>query len=159
MENSIQQGVTCKVSEKATKPTRGFRSAEAMEAYYLQLAEITGTKCHDEQTDDISIRRLYRKLKQFNNMLAEFNIHEWGKGIAEIQNACGYYMMQSDIDRKKLLQTNEEIGLHLQFLINLAGSTPLLRQIQGIIAYHLQNVEYLLKGICKKDNETLARSE
>ena len=147
MESIHQQSVTSEAPEEVTKPVHGFPSEEAMQTYYLQMAEIMGIRCRGERSEDNSIRNLYHRLKQFANTLQYINTHEWERGIAEIQNAAGAYMMQDNIDCKKLLQTNNEIGLHLQFIARLAGSAGFLRQLQGIIIYHLQNVEYLVKNI------------
>lgn len=145
MESIHQQSVAPETSEKVTKPIRGFLSQEAMKTYYLQMANIMGTRHQGEHSDENSIRNLYGRLKQFSNALQSINSHDWGQGVAEIQNAAGIYMMQGDINRSKLMQNNEEISLHLQFITQLASNTSIFKQLQGIISCHFQNVEYLLK--------------
>lgn len=152
MESIHQQSVasqelTEESFQKAAKPTRDFHSEEDMKMYYLQMAEIMGSKSRDKRKDINNLRNLQKRLKQFANALQHLNSHEWERGIVEIQNAAGVYMMQKEIDRNKLLQVNAEIGLHLQFVTQSACDTGVLKQMQGVMLYHLQNVEYLLKKI------------
>lgn len=63
----------------------------------------------------------------------------------EIQDICGNYLLQSKTDRKKLIQTNREIALHLQFIIQLAGNVGYIKQMLNNLQQHYQNVEYLIK--------------
>lgn len=90
------------------------------------------------------IKFLYQKPKQFVNVLQLYTNHEWGKGFAEIQDACSVYMLQKDIDRNLLLKNSREIEKHLLFITQLAGNGFLLKQMQGAMVCHYQNVEYLL---------------
>lgn len=77
------------------------------------------------RTDFTQLKGLHHKLKQFIVALQHLSTHKWGSSVAEIQNACGAYMMQSNIDKKTLMKTNNEIGQHLQFIMQLAGDmTP-----------------------------------
>ena len=116
-----------------------------MKAYYLQMANIMNVKYAEGHSETLSLLSLYRKIRQFINILQIIGMHEWGKGISEIQKACGVYMLQKEIPPKTLLQTNEAIGLHLQFLMQLAGNVGFLKQLEGILQYHYKNVEYLFK--------------
>lgn len=77
-----------------------------------------------------------------------------GNGIAEIQDASGFYMLQSTLPHKTLLQANREIGLHLQFITQLASNVGFLKQLEGILYYHSQNVENLLKRVKEESTDT-----
>ncbi|MCD8182201.1 MAG: hypothetical protein LUE99_02980 [Bacteroides sp.] len=108
--------------------------------------------CPEKGSEYARLQSLYRKLKQFINVLQLLSMHEWGKGILEIQNAEGIYMLQSNIDRKILLQTHQEIGLHLQFITQLAGNMSFVKQLLGILQCHYHNVEYLIKNMESSKN-------
>lgn len=144
MENNNQPVSTQEVSNVAMHPRRDFSSEEEMKTYYLQLANIMNVKFAGESSEAKSLNCLRRKLKQFTHLMQFLGTHEWSKGIAEIQNACGAYMLQNSVDRKRLLQTNQEIGSHLQFITHLASNTGLAKQMEGILYYHYQNVLTLL---------------
>lgn len=68
-------------------------------------------------------------------------------------------MLQNNIDRKILLQTHQEVGEHLQFITLLAGNMGYMKQLLGILHCHYQNVEYLIKRMNKKQEETTAQKE
>ena len=55
---------------------------------------------------------------------------------------------------KTLLQANREIGLHLQFITQLASNVGFLKQLEGILYYHSQNVENLLKRVKEESTDT-----
>lgn len=118
-----------------------------MKSYYLQLAEIMNIHYTGEHSELTSIKCLYRKLRQFGNTMRFIGAHEWGQGIAEIQNTCGTYMIQSNINQKELLKTNKEIGLHLQFIVQLASNVCFVKQLEGILFYHYENVSYLVNKL------------
>lgn len=123
-----------------------FQSEEDMKSYYLHMADTMNASLFFERRSDyISLAGLHRKLKQFNSALQLLSTHEWSRSIAEIQNACGVFMLQNDVEKKRLLRTNEEIGLHLQFITELAGNMSFLKQLLGILNCHHQNVGYLLR--------------
>lgn len=153
MENNQQPAVPQEVDNAAMHPRSVFASAEAMKAYYLQFANILNVRYVEEPSDFLSLDCLRRRLKQYIYSIQLVNTHEWGKGIAEIQSACGAYMLQNDLERRKLLQTNEEIGLHLQFISQLAGKVGFLKQLEGILHYHYQNVNLLLKQLKEKQRQ------
>ncbi|WP_233560460.1 MULTISPECIES: hypothetical protein [Bacteroides] len=55
--------------------------------------------------------------------------------------------LYSTLPHNTLLQANREIGRHLQFITQLASNVGFLKQLEGILCYHLQNVEGLLKKL------------
>lgn len=123
-----------------------FQSEEAMKTYYLQMAETMNTSVSWEKNSDYtSLKKLHQKISQQCGVLQHLTQHEWGSGIIEIQDICGSYLLQSKIDRKKLIQTNREIALHLQFIIQLAGNAGYIKQMLNNLQQHYQNVEYLIK--------------
>lgn len=137
-----------------------FPSEDTMRTYYIQMTYVINPTLHIEKhTDYVRLKNLQRKLKQFINVLNHLNGHEWGKGILEIQNATGFYMLQNNIERKILLQTHQEVGEHLQFITQLAGNIGYMKQLLGILHCHYQNVEYLIKRMNKKQEETTAQKE
>ena len=107
-----------------------------------------------ESSEYVSLQCLKRKLRQFIHVLQLLGTHEWGNGIAEIQDASGFYMLQSTLPHKTLLQANREIGLHLQFITQLASNVGFLKQLEGILYYHSQNVENLLKRVKEESTDT-----
>ena len=160
MENNNQQSEAIQELPSAPMhPRLHFESDEAMKSYYLQLANIMNVKYTTSSSDQLSLQSLLRKLKQFTNALQLIDTHEWGKGILEIQNASGVYMMQKDIPSKTLLRANQEIGLHLQFLIQLAGSICFLKKLEGTLYYHNQNVLYLLKKLKEEQTQELQEEQ
>lgn len=158
MENNQQPAIAQEVDNAAMHPRSVFTSTEAMKDYYLQFANILNVRYVEGPSEFMSLNCLHRRLIQYIHAVQLINTHEWGKGIAEIQNACGAYLLQSNMDKKKLLQTNEEIGLHLQFISQLAGKVGFLKQLEGILHYHNQNVEYLLKRL-KEEQKQLSLQE
>lgn len=152
MENNNQPTAIQELPNVMARPCTNFPSEEAMKTYYLQLAEIMNIKSAEGYSEYMNLKCMHRKLKQFISTLQQINTHEWGKGIAEIQNACGAYMLQSNLPHKTLLQTNREIGLHLQFITQLAGNVGFLKQLEGILHYHLQNTAELLERM-KEEQE------
>ena len=151
MENNNQQAASQTAGQElpsiAMHPRYDFSSEEEMKTYYLQLTNIMNIKFVGESPELMSLNCLRRKLKQFIHLMQLLGTHEWGKGIAEIQNACGAYMLQNNLDRKTLLCTNQEIGQHLQFIISLASHTGLAKQMEGILYYHYQNILQLLNKL------------
>lgn len=133
-----------------------FQSEEAMKKYYLQMAETMNTSVSWEKNSDYtSLKNLHQKISQQCGVLQHLTKHEWGSGIIEIQDICGSYLLQSKTDRKKLIQTNREIALHLQFIIQLAGNVGYIKQMLNNLQQHYQNVEYLIK----KTKETTEEAE
>lgn len=116
MENNTQPVTAQELPNVAMHPRTGFPSEEAMKAYYLQLIDIMNIAYVKESSEYVSLQCLKRKLRQFIHVLQLLGTHEWGNGIAEIQDASGFYMLQSTLPHKTLLQANREIGLHLQFI-------------------------------------------
>lgn len=147
MENNTQTVAVQELPNAAMHPRTDFPSEDAMKSYYLQLANIMNVNYTGGDSEYINMKCLHRKLRQFIHILQLIGTHEWGQGIAEIQNASGTYMMQSNTPPKILLQNNREIGLHLQFVMQLAGNVGFLKQLEGILRYHFQNIETLLKGL------------
>lgn len=147
MENNNQPEVIQEPSYKQLNlVSSSFQSEEAMKAYYLQMADTMAANLpFEKRSEYTSLKGLRRKLKQFIGALQQLSIHEWGNGIAEIQNACGTYMLQSNIERKLLLQTNREIGRHMQFITQLAGNMGFIKQLLGVLNCHYQNVRYLME--------------
>lgn len=153
MENNTQPVTAQELPNAAMHPRTGFPSEEAMKAYYLQLIDIMNITYAEEPSEYISLQCLKRKLRQFIHVLRLIGTHEWGNGIAEIQDASGIYMLQSTLPHKTLLQANREIGLHLQFITQLASNVGFLKQLEGILHYHFQNVESLLNKL--KENRQI----
>ena len=131
-----------------------FPSEDIMKAYYIQMTYVMNPSLHIEKhTDYVRMQNLQRKLKQFINVMHQLTDHEWGKGVLEIQNAAGIYMQQTNIDRKILLQANQKVGEHLQFITQLAGNVGYMKQLLGILNCHYQNIGYLIKMIDKEQGE------
>ena len=147
MENNTQMVAVQELPNAAMHPRTDFPSEDAMKLYYLQLANIMNVNYAEENSEYLSMKCLYRKLRQFIHTLQLIGTHEWGQGIPEIQNASGAYMMQNNTPPKILLQNNREIGLHLQFVMQLAGNVGFLKQLEGILHYHFQNIETLLRSL------------
>ena len=128
-----------------------FPSEDAMKAYYIQMTYVINPTLYIEKhTDYVRLQKLQRKLKQFINIIQHLTTHEWGKGVLEIQSAAGIYMQQNNIDRKTLLQANQKVGEHLQFITQLAGNVGYMKQLLGILNCHYQNIGYLIK---RMDND------
>ena len=128
-----------------------FPSEDIMKAYYVQMTYVMNPSLHIEKhTDYVRMQSLQRKLKQFINIIQHLTTHEWGKGVLEIQSAAGIYMQQNNIDRKILLQANQKVGEHLQFITQLAGNVGYMKQLLGILNCHYQNIGYLIK---RMDND------
>lgn len=149
--NNLQPASNPEFTNAAMHSSTGFTSAEEMKMYYLKLAHLLNIRYPEESSELTSIKYLYRKLRQFTETMRFIGTHEWGQGIAEIHTACGVYMMQSNVDQKKLLHTNEEISQHLQFIAQLAGSVGFVKQLEGILHFHHQNVTYLLEKLKEGD--------
>ena len=145
MENNSLQPDIPELPSAAMHPRADFPSEEAMKTYYLQLADLMNVRYAEEPSEYLTLKCLHRKLRQFTCALQLIGQHEWGQGISEIQNACGVYMLQNVIERKILLQNNREIGKHLQFITQLAGNVGFLKQLEGILYYHFQNVKRILE--------------
>lgn len=145
--NNLQPASIQELPNAAMHPRPCFASVEEMRKYYLQMVELMNIRYSEEPSELKSIKCLHRKLRQFTETMRFIGTHDWGKGIAEIHTTCGVYMMQSNVEPKKLLQTNEEISLHLQFIAQLAGSIGYVKQLEGLMQYHYQNVAYLLERL------------
>lgn len=153
METINQQPtITQELPNAAMHPRTSFTSDEAMKSYYLQLAEIMNIHYLGEYSELTSIQYLQRKLRQFGNTMRFIGTHEWGQGIAEIQSTCGTYMMQKNNNQKELLKTNKEIGLHLQFIVQLASNVCFVKQLEGLLSFHYENVSYLANKLKEESN-------
>lgn len=122
-----------------------FPNREAMKAYYLQMSSFVNfdTPLPEDETENL--KRLKRKLKQFAGALSLLNTHEWGEGITEIQTACGGYLTKSDVEFWKRMRVNETVSKYFEFIIRVAQNIYLLRQLQGLLNIHYQNVVMLIK--------------
>lgn len=101
----------------------------------------------------MQLQSLRRKLNRFICVLQLLSHHEWGDGVAEIQNACGVYMLQPNVERKEQLRANREIGQHLLFLTQLAGKNHITKQLLGLLNSHYQNVTYLISKMKESAGE------
>ena len=146
MENSNQPEKFHAISLKQPNSvSKRFDSDEAMTTYYLLMADTFNTNIQLEDYQEVAhLKNLQRKLRQFIYSLQPIIEHEWKRGVSEIQNACGVYMFQNQIERKELLRVNSEIGRHLQFITELAGNTSYIKQLYSNLHCHFQNVSYLL---------------
>lgn len=146
MENTNQPETVSTTSyDQINVISSRFASEEEMKTYYIQMGNIVNTHIpFIKRSDYTHLKGLHQKLKQFINALQHLSTHEWGSSIVEIQNARGAYMTQSNIDKKVLMNTNKEIGRHLQFIMQLAGDMSPIKQLLGILNFHYQNVEYLM---------------
>ena len=149
MENNNQPEISQAISEeKSYYESTYFESDEAMKAFYLQMAiNINISQQIGENPEYIALKRLQHKLKQQARAVQPLCEYEWGRGISEIHEACGVYMMQKGIDPNKLIKANEEVGKHLQFMSKLAGNTGIIRQILGSLVFHINNVDYLMRRL------------
>lgn len=147
---SNSQPATFNEDPIAMHPRSTFSSEEEMKAYYLHLADIFNVKFTEEPSEFLSLSSLRRKLKQYTTALQLISTHEWGTGIAEIHDACGVNMIHSKLEQQLLLKANKEIGLHLQFIMKLAGNVGFLKQLLGVLYFHYQNVVHLLNKLEKE---------
>lgn len=149
MENNSQPA-TFNEDPIAMHPRNIFASEEEMKAYYLHLADILNVKFTEEPSEFLSLSSLRRKLKQYIIALQLISTHDWGTGIAEIHDACGVNMLHSKLEQQLLLKANKEIGLHLQFIMELAGNVGFFKQLLGALYYHYRNVVHLLNKLEKE---------
>ena len=149
MENNNQPEISQAISEEKTYyVSTHFESDEAMKAFYLQMAINTNISLQiGENPEYAALMKLQHKLKQQARAVQPLCEYEWGRGVSEIHDACGVYMMQKGIDHNKQLKTNEEVGKHLQFMSKLAGNTGVIRQILGSLLFHIYNVDYLTRKL------------
>lgn len=152
--NNIQPVTTQESSNTVPNSCLSFSSEEAMKTFYLQLANQTHPSIQNCISEIVRLEILDRKIKQFINALNFINVHDWGKGITEIHNATGVFMLQKDYPNKLLLQTNREIGQHLQFLMKLAGNVAIMKQLESFLNHHHKNLMALLR-ILKKESESI----
>lgn len=131
-----------------------FDSEENMKTYYLQMADTLNANIQLEGYQElVLLKNLHRKIRQFIGSLQPITEHEWKSGISEIQNACGVYMFQNQIERKELLRINREIGQHLQFITELAGNTCFIKQLYGNLHCHFLNLNYLIRRMQEQEKE------
>ena len=156
MENSNQPEITQAISEdKSYYVSTHFESDEAMKAYYLQMADnMNISRQIGENPEYVALKNVLHKLKQYVRVLQYVCDYEWGRGVSEIHDACGVYLMQKNIEHRKLVKFNEEIGQHLQFIAKLAGDTGFMKQLQGYLAFHMNNVDFLVRGLRKQFEKT-----
>lgn len=122
-----------------------FPDRKAMKAYYLQMSRLINYETPAPASETESLKRLKRKLKQLANALGIVNSHQWGEGISEMQTACGGYLTKNNENFWKKMQVNEIISNHFEFIIRVAQNIYLLRQLQGLLNIHYQNVGMLIK--------------
>lgn len=122
-----------------------FSSREAMKAYYLQMNEFVNCGLTAPQGNKEGLRRLKRKLKQYVSALRHLNSHEWGDSIADLQTACGGFLMLKNEEFGKKKEVNKSIGKHFEFIVRISQSAYLLQQLQGVLEIHCMNLEQLLK--------------
>ena len=163
MENTYQQQQeTSQASDyKQLNPVAySFSSEEDMKAYYLQMFNTMNQFIHSCKISEyMQLHSLRRRLNRYIFVLQLLSRHEWGNGVVEIQNACGVYMLQPNVERKEQLRTNREIGQHLLFLTQLAGNIHITKQILGLMDSHYQNVTYLMNKIKKVTEENNGEKE
>lgn len=129
-----------------------FPDGEAMKAYYLQMSNFVNYETPAPANETESLKRLKRKLKQFTHALGIVNSHQWGEGISEMQTACGGYLTKSDVEFWKRRRVNETVSKYFEFIVRVAQNIYLLRQLQGVLNLHYQNVVTLIK---EKESEEL----
>ena len=81
------------------------------------------------------------------------NTHPWDEGIAEIQISCGAYSIQDNLSKEKRMQMNTSTGKHLQFLTQMAVSSPVFKLLFKNYHNHYIQVESLVKQMAKEINE------
>ena len=149
MENNSQPTIFSEDS-LAMHPRSTFSSEEEMKTYYLHLANVLNVRFTEEPSEFLSLTSLRRKLKQYIIALQLISTHEWGTGIADMHDACGVNMLHSKLEQQLLLKANKEIGLHLQFIMELAGNVGFFKQLLGMMHYHYRNVVHLLNKLEKE---------
>lgn len=130
-----------------------FPDREAMKAYYLQMSNFVNYETPAPANETENLKRLKRKLKQFTHALGIVNSHQWGEGISEMQTACGGYLTKNNEEFWKRMRVNEIVSKHFEFIVRLAQNIYLLRQLQGMLNLHYQNIAMLIK---EKESEELA---
>lgn len=157
MENTYQQQQEASQAsgyKQLNSVAYSFSSEEEMKSYYLQMFRTMNQFFHSSQISEyMQLHSLRRRLDRYIFVLQLLSRHEWGSGVAEIQNACGVYMIQPNLERKEQLRTNREIGQHLLFLTQLAGNIHITKQILGLMDSHYQNVTYLISKMKESADE------
>lgn len=155
MENSNQPEKLHAIPPKQLNTvSKCFDSEEAMKTFYLQMANTLNVNIQLEGCQDFTrLENLHRKFRQFLDSLQPITEHEWKRGISEIQNACGAYLLQNQLAKKELLRINNEIGQHLQFITELAGNTGFLKQLYGNLNCHFQNLNFLMKKMQERSKK------
>lgn len=157
MENTYQQQqekLQASGYKQLNPVAYSFSSEEEMKAYYLQMFGTMNQFIHSCKISEyMQLHSLQRRLDRYIFVLQLLSRHEWGNGVAEIQNACGVYMIQPNLERKEQLRTNRKIGQHLLFLTQLAGNIHITKQLLGLMDSHYQNVNYLMDKMKKAAEE------
>lgn len=122
-----------------------FKSDEEMLSFYLTLSRLVYVNGVAAKTSDLSkLQALYGKLRSFLSFAQMINSHHWEEGIADIQKACGTYLLESKQDRKLLLRSNERIAAHLEFITKLSSKNYQTKQIESILNCHLKYLVHLI---------------
>ena len=114
---------------------------EELKDFYLKFAFLL-------DPDSCSVNRT-----EFELLNTHLNTHPWDEGIAEIQISCGAYSIQDNLSKEKRMQMNTSTGKHLQFLTQMAVSSPVFKLLFKNYHNHYIQVESLVKQMAKEINE------
>ena len=101
---------------------------EELKDFYLKFAFLLDPdSCSVNRTEFELLNILLKNLKKILAALTHLNTHPWDEGIAEIQISCGAYSIQDNLSKEKRMQMNTSTGKHLQFLTQMAVSSPVFK--------------------------------
>ena len=127
---------------------------EELKDFYLKFAFLLNPdSCSINRTEFELLNILLKNLKKILASLTLLNTHPWDEGIAEIQISCGAYSIQDNLSKEKRMQMNTSTGKHLQFLTQMAVSSPVFKLLFKNYHNHYIQVESLVKQMAKEINE------
>ena len=124
---------------------------EELKDFYLKFAFLLDPdSCSVNRTEFELLNILLKNLKKILAALTHLNTHPWDEGIAEIQISCGVYSLQDNLSKEKRMQMNTSTGKHLQFLTQMAVSSPVFKLLFKNYHNHYIQVESLVKQMAKE---------
>lgn len=114
-------------------------SEEERKAYLLRLASDLCPSATEDVSEKRRLEMLHSQLKRYIKLFQMLHTYSWGENEAEIQKACGSYLMDSGIPKGKRDKLNEMLYQHNLLINELVSFGDM--------------IGYTLSGCCRKVEE------
>ncbi len=119
--------------------SKTINSGEEQKAFLLRLASELCPGATEDASEKHRLEMLHSKLKRYTKLFQILHTYEWSENEAEIQKACGTYLMDASVSKSKRDRLNEMLYQHNLLVNELIGFGDM--------------INYTLSNCCRKVEE------